>query len=207
MKNRDPGLASVFSFLIPGLGQIYNGQMGWGIFHFFLQVALAIIGVTLAFPLISSENGGTFASRLLIWLENPLNMGLFFGVLFLMLANWIWSFTSTATKETSTSLDDFDTSGGVNDIAELVKTARMDFLNNVEEPKIQVAATKEAPSSFSIALYEVLELKGMSPHELADITGLSLQEISRYLQGAQPDEPTINIIARGLNVSPRVLLS
>ena len=30
MKN--PGLAAVLSFLIPGLGQIYNGQILWAIF-------------------------------------------------------------------------------------------------------------------------------------------------------------------------------
>lgn len=30
MKN--PGTAAVLSFFLPGLGQIYNGQMWWGIF-------------------------------------------------------------------------------------------------------------------------------------------------------------------------------
>lgn len=30
MKN--PGLAAVLSFILPGLGQFYNGQWGWGIF-------------------------------------------------------------------------------------------------------------------------------------------------------------------------------
>ena len=30
MKN--PGTAAVLSFILPGLGQIYNGQMWWGIF-------------------------------------------------------------------------------------------------------------------------------------------------------------------------------
>lgn len=28
---RDSGLAAVLSFFIPGVGQIYNGQFGWGI--------------------------------------------------------------------------------------------------------------------------------------------------------------------------------
>jgi TM2 domain-containing membrane protein YozV len=28
---KNPGLAAVLSFLIPGLGQIYNGQVGMGI--------------------------------------------------------------------------------------------------------------------------------------------------------------------------------
>jgi TM2 domain-containing membrane protein YozV len=29
---RNPGTAAVLSFFIPGVGQIYNGQWGWGIF-------------------------------------------------------------------------------------------------------------------------------------------------------------------------------
>jgi TM2 domain-containing membrane protein YozV len=29
---RNPGTAAVLSFFIPGVGQIYNGQMWWGIF-------------------------------------------------------------------------------------------------------------------------------------------------------------------------------
>jgi len=30
MKN--PGVAAVLSLLVPGIGQFYNGQFGWGIF-------------------------------------------------------------------------------------------------------------------------------------------------------------------------------
>ena len=33
---RDSGLAGVLSFFIPGVGQIYNGQWGWGIFWLIL---------------------------------------------------------------------------------------------------------------------------------------------------------------------------
>ena len=29
---RNPGTAGVLSFFAPGIGQIYNGQMGWAIF-------------------------------------------------------------------------------------------------------------------------------------------------------------------------------
>jgi TM2 domain-containing membrane protein YozV len=29
---RNPGTAAVLSFFIPGVGQIYNGQWGWGLF-------------------------------------------------------------------------------------------------------------------------------------------------------------------------------
>lgn len=34
MKN--PGTAAVLSFVLPGLGQIYNGQMWWAIFWFII---------------------------------------------------------------------------------------------------------------------------------------------------------------------------
>ncbi len=29
---KSPGFAGVLSFILPGLGQIYNGQIGWAIF-------------------------------------------------------------------------------------------------------------------------------------------------------------------------------
>jgi TM2 domain-containing membrane protein YozV len=31
MKERDPFIAGLLSFLIPGVGQIYNGQILWGV--------------------------------------------------------------------------------------------------------------------------------------------------------------------------------
>ncbi len=34
MKN--PGTAAVMSFILPGLGQIYNGQIWWAIFWFII---------------------------------------------------------------------------------------------------------------------------------------------------------------------------
>lgn len=34
MKN--PGTAAVLSFILPGLGQIYNGQIWWAIFWFII---------------------------------------------------------------------------------------------------------------------------------------------------------------------------
>ncbi len=205
MKDRDPGLASVFSFLVPGLGQIYMGRTGWGVFHFFFQIGLIIIGIAVAFPLISTESGLPFSDRLVDWLENPLNMGLSFGVIFLLLANWIWSFMSASPKEHET---DIRAKRQEDDIAQLVKTARMDYLKDTQEQAFSEAApTREAISPFAQTLYELLELKDMTVKELSSITGLSLQELTRYLQGAQPDDATINIIARGLNVSPRVLLS
>lgn len=211
MKNRDPGLATVFSFLLPGLGQVYLGRIGWGIFHFFFHVGLVFIGLAVAFPLISQESGLLFADRLVLWLETPLNMGLAFGVLFLGLANWLWSFMSTSTKELE--VEDVE-----DDIAELVKAARIDFYNDTQKTAIlQAAPTTEEfssttkletllPSKFAQTLAEIMELKDMEIVDLSEITGLTTHEISRYLKGAQPDEATINIIARGLNISPRVLL-
>ena len=40
MKN--PGLAGVLSLLIPGIGQIYNGQWLWGIFWLIVTPGLWI---------------------------------------------------------------------------------------------------------------------------------------------------------------------
>lgn len=37
---KSPGVAAVLSFLIPGLGQIYNGQIGSGVFLWLLTTAL-----------------------------------------------------------------------------------------------------------------------------------------------------------------------
>ena len=37
---KNPGVAAVLSFFIPGLGQIYNGQIGMGILLLFLTAAL-----------------------------------------------------------------------------------------------------------------------------------------------------------------------
>jgi hypothetical protein len=33
---RDPGTSAVLSFILPGLGQIYNGQMWWALFWFII---------------------------------------------------------------------------------------------------------------------------------------------------------------------------
>jgi TM2 domain-containing membrane protein YozV len=32
MDMKSPGLAGVLSFVLPGLGQLYNGRWGWAIF-------------------------------------------------------------------------------------------------------------------------------------------------------------------------------
>ena len=47
---KNPGVAAVLSFFFPGLGQIYNGQIGMGIILFTLTVALyftIILGIVL----------------------------------------------------------------------------------------------------------------------------------------------------------------
>jgi TM2 domain-containing membrane protein YozV len=40
MSKKNPGAAAVLSFCIPGLGQIYNGELGKGI----TVVAMSVIG-------------------------------------------------------------------------------------------------------------------------------------------------------------------
>ncbi len=39
---RNPGTAAVLSALVPGLGQIYNGQIWWAIFWFIITPGLWI---------------------------------------------------------------------------------------------------------------------------------------------------------------------
>jgi len=39
---RNPGTAAVMSFLLPGLGQLYNGQILWAIVWFIITLGLWI---------------------------------------------------------------------------------------------------------------------------------------------------------------------
>lgn len=53
---RNPGVAAVLSFFIPGLGQIYNGQIGMAIVYFvfaiFSVIACSIIIGFITTPII-----------------------------------------------------------------------------------------------------------------------------------------------------------
>lgn len=53
LKQKDPGLAAVASLLIPGLGQVYNGQIAKGIILGIVTLALvvSIVGVIIGAPL------------------------------------------------------------------------------------------------------------------------------------------------------------
>lgn len=46
MVKKDPGLAAVFSAIVPGLGQIYNEDMIKGVILFFLSIII-VIGLSL----------------------------------------------------------------------------------------------------------------------------------------------------------------
>ena len=53
---RDPGIAAVLSFLVTGLGQIYNGEIGKGILLMVIQVinfflCFVLIGL-ITFPMV-----------------------------------------------------------------------------------------------------------------------------------------------------------
>ena len=55
LPTRSPGLAAVLSFFYPGLGQIYNGQIIWGILYMVTHailcvMALATVGLLLPLP-------------------------------------------------------------------------------------------------------------------------------------------------------------
>lgn len=59
--------------------------------------------------------------------------------------------------------------------------------------------------SFAITLAEIMDLKGVGIEDLSEITGIPETEITKYLKGSKPDDATVKILARGLNVSPRFL--
>lgn len=52
-SQKDPGIAAVASFFVPGLGQVYNGQIAKGIILGIVTIALAItgIGLLIAIPM------------------------------------------------------------------------------------------------------------------------------------------------------------
>lgn len=52
-EEKDSGLAAVASFIIPGLGQVYNGQIAKGIIAGIVVIGLALtgVGLLLAFPI------------------------------------------------------------------------------------------------------------------------------------------------------------
>jgi len=57
-NSSNPGIAAVLSFFVTGLGQIYNGQIAWGLFLMLIQA----INVALMFILIG------FITLPIIWI-------------------------------------------------------------------------------------------------------------------------------------------
>jgi len=48
---KNAGLAAALSFIVPGLGQIYNGQVTMGIVMFILTILLYYVMIILGFPI------------------------------------------------------------------------------------------------------------------------------------------------------------
>ncbi|MDE1824843.1 MAG: SHOCT domain-containing protein [Candidatus Micrarchaeota archaeon] len=46
-EQKSSGIAVILSFLIPGLGQIYNGQIGKGILFIFLSIVFGLMSIIL----------------------------------------------------------------------------------------------------------------------------------------------------------------
>lgn len=72
---KNPGVAAVLSFFLPGLGQIYNGQIMWGIIYLVVVMPLTgLISVSLWFSLVREYYGiGVHLPLLLpaaIWIGN-----------------------------------------------------------------------------------------------------------------------------------------
>ena len=49
-RRRNPSLAALLSLLVPGLGQIYNGQGGLGLVFFLISIGLPILGGVFGWP-------------------------------------------------------------------------------------------------------------------------------------------------------------
>lgn len=52
MNQKNPGAAAVLSFLMPGLGQIYNGQIGIGLAFMLLVWPMAVASIFVGIGLI-----------------------------------------------------------------------------------------------------------------------------------------------------------
>ena len=67
---KNPGLASVLSFFIPGLGQIYNGEIIIGIAFLVIEILLAGVGLTLVRTLRLKEGIAFILICLIFWAYN-----------------------------------------------------------------------------------------------------------------------------------------
>jgi TM2 domain-containing membrane protein YozV len=63
-KQKDPGLAAVLSVIIPGLGQVYNGQIGFGILMGIICFPLDLILVGLPLHIWLICNAYSYANQL-----------------------------------------------------------------------------------------------------------------------------------------------
>ncbi len=83
---RNPGVAAVLSFFWPGVGQIYNGELGKGLAMFLLYPALVVFCVFFAFAAsAAAANAGSPESMFVV-------MAASFGmVLLLVFAYWVVS--------------------------------------------------------------------------------------------------------------------
>ena len=67
---KNPGIAAVLSFFIPGLGQIYDGEIIIGIAFFIIELLLIIVGVSLIRTSQIREGAAFMIVNLIFWAYN-----------------------------------------------------------------------------------------------------------------------------------------
>ena len=67
---KNPGIAAVLSFFVPGLGYIYNGEIIIGIAFFIIEILLLGIGVSLLRSIQYTEGLVFLAAGFICWIYN-----------------------------------------------------------------------------------------------------------------------------------------
>lgn len=71
IENKNTGIAVILSFVFPGLGQLYNGQIGKGFFYIIRQIVL--LSISYSFIDIPGGWGPIFilgVIALVLWIKN-----------------------------------------------------------------------------------------------------------------------------------------
>ncbi len=217
MPPRDPGVAGVLSFLLPGLGQIYVGQVARGFVHFVIHLAsLAVfLGTILGFLPVAAPGAETSVTNALV---NSVSI----AALFVLVAviNWAVSVTGAMARaffsvalgqafqanapEATIRIPGVATqpAGGIGGTGETETAAAAEASATRRQPPPEPTL-----SSFSRALYELLEFRNMREEDLIRLSGLEAKEVRGLLDGAAPDDRELGKLADALDVSVELLKS
>lgn len=221
MPPRDPGLAGVLSFLLPGLGQIYVGRVARGFIHFGVHVLslAAFLGTLLGFSPVAAPGAETSLGNALV---NSVSIGAL--ALLVAISNWVFSVTGAMSRaffasaldrafepdgsEANMRVPTSSTETGPTRVVPIVGESETAAASDAVSPR-QKESTPAAPalSSFSRALYELLEFRNMREEDLIRLSGLEAKEIRSLLDGAPPDSRQLEKLADALDVSVELLKS